>query len=222
MRLFLGLMLVSCAFQALAQEVDDPPLFPEFSNFQASKEKPADEIVSKEEKSDENLIVDSDIDNEKLKQDLFEVSTPTSESPNTENSSTSPETMEEEEESEKEEDKDRKIYLFIDGVKATLTPNRNASFCTAVFAVANRLKKPLKAISGTFTVGSMTKQFSFTNIAKEGASGLKYTFIGTSCEEILNEPAYTVKKCQIEGWSEKKCKNKVEFVPIPKEENHLK
>ena len=59
-------------------------------------------------------------------------------------------------------------YIIIDDVKATLTPNRNASFCTATFAVINTLKKEVKAFSGSFTVGKLSKKFSFNNIEPHG------------------------------------------------------
>ena len=64
----------------------------------------------------------------------------------------------------------------------------------------------------------MTKQFKFNNIEKEQAGASKYTFVGTACEQIVNEPAYTIETCQVEGWSEKKCKEKVEFLKLQRED----
>jgi len=216
MKFFLGLIMVSCSFAALAQNAEEPSLFPELSGF-ATTQQPAvqtNDTVVETEKEEEDFSEDEIITEE---EDLFkETETPTvaTEEPTNE-------TKDSAEEEDEEDEKEQYIYIVVDDVKATLTPNRNASFCSAAFAVANGLKKELKAFSGSFTVGSMTKEFKFTNVPKEQAAAAKYMFVGTSCEEILNPPSYTIQTCQVEGWSEKKCKSKVQFVPIPKQENTL-
>ena len=219
MKFFLTLIMVSCSFAALAQDAEEPSLFPELSGFSVTQQ-PAvqtNDAIDETEKKEEDVSEDEITANE---EDLFkepENPTVTTEEPTNE---TEEEEEEEEEESE-EDEKEQHIYIVVDDVKATLTPNRNASFCSAAFAVANGLKKELKAFSGSFTVGSMTKEFKFTNVPKEQAAAAKYMFVGTSCEEILNPPSYTIQTCQVDGWSEKKCKDKVQFVPIPKQENTL-
>lgn len=217
MKFFLSLIMVSCSFAALAQSTEEPSLFPELTGFAVAK--PANQTtndiieVTEENKNTEDISGGEILPEE---EDLFKKTetTPVQSEETTEST-------EEETEENEENEEEQHIFIVIDDVKATLTPNRNTSFCSAAFAVANGLKKELKAFSGTFTIGSMTKEFKFANIGKEQASAAKYMFVGTSCEEILNPPAYTIQTCQVEGWSEKKCKSKVEFVPIPKQEDSL-
>ena len=215
MKYFLSLIMVSCSFAALAQNAEEASLFPELSGLVSAApaaQTDIDAVVSDEE---EEETISSQEEEASSEEDLFKTEETIPQAQEDTESTT-------EEGSEEEDDeKEQHIYIVIDDVKATLTPNRNASFCSAAFAVANGLKKEIKDFSGNFTIGSMTKEFKFSNIAKEQASAAKYMFVGTSCEEILNPPAYTIKTCQVEGWSEKKCKSKVQFVAIPKQEDTL-
>ena len=208
MKLFLTLILASCSLVAFAQTSDENALFPELSRFSGSSSKQEEDPDLKTEKQD---VSDSQSAEEKSDgEDLFAKKETVLESAD----KTEPE---EEKEEEEGEDDEHFIFISFADVKATLTPNRNASFCFASFIALNHLKKELKSFSGDFTIGSMTKQFKFYNVEKERIAGAKYTFVGTSCEEILNPPSYNITTCQVDGWSEKKCKSKVRFVPVPKD-----
>ena len=68
----------------------------------------------------------------------------------------------------------------------------------------------------------MTKKFNINNLQKGQAAGAKYMFVGTSCEQILNPPQLEIRTCEVEGWSEKKCKGKVKYVQIPQNETIAK
>lgn len=221
MKFFLSLMVLSCSCIALAQSTEEPSLFPTLSGFtdEETVTKTDNDTIGVKEQTETISSSNETILEEETEEDLFKEPAP----PQLNQTEVTPETGKEtvEEEEDNDDDKQQRIYITIDDVQATLTPNRNASFCSAAFAVVNGLKKELKAFSGNFTIGSMTKEFKFNNVAKEQAAALKYMFIGTSCEEILNQPAYTITKCEVEGWSEKKCKNKVQFIAIPKQENTL-
>ena len=186
--------LVFYAVTTLAQTGEEESLFPELDDFGSS----SNTIATPEEETP------SDIGQDLFAQKIdFSVRAPSQEG-----------TAEETD----QDDKGQCIYIALDDINATLTPNSNASFCSAAFVVANGLKKEIISFSGTFTVGSMTKEFKFDHIEKEQAAGSKYTFVGNSCAEILNPPAYTIQTCQVEGWSEEKCKKKISFIAVPKEE----
>ena len=199
MRFILSLLFLSYAVGASAQEES---LFPELAGLSST--------IKEQESSEEN----SEVINESVEMD--QVEEPLS---NEEDLFQPKEDLIEaevitdvEDVSKEEEDKEQYILWTLDDIKATLTPNRNASFCSATFAVANTLRKELKSFSGTFTVGDMTKKFDIKNLKKERGVVSKYMFVGTSCEQILNPPLLDIEKCQVDGWSEKKCKEKVKFI----------
>ncbi len=216
MKLFLILALLSNSCIALAQSSTEESLFPELAAFSTQDYKKLDEqsrntiIIPKEEQlqNDQEQLPEEDQIDEK---NLFEenAAEPVQES--------IPSTEEENQNEDQEDDEQQNIIVTINDIDATLTPNREASFCSANFVVGNGLKKEIKSFSGTFTIGTVTKKFSFKNIAKRNVFAKKYIFIGTSCEQITNEPQLVIESCQVEGWSEKKCKSKVQFVPLPKD-----
>lgn len=216
MKLFLIFALLSFPYMVFGQE---DSLFPELSKLSSSDHKESDKLPQNTITipQNENFEEDSlDENSETVIQEdsLFE--------PDINSSTTDDEAKREKEgegeEENDDEDKEQHTYLFIDNAKATLTPIRNASFCTADFIAANKLKKELKQISGTFTIGEMQKNFIFNNIPVNTAAGAHYTFVGTSCEQILNAPKVEVNTCQVDGWSEKKCLDKIMFLAIPKQD----
>ena len=214
MKLFLILALLSSSSIVLAQESEEPSLFPELSAYKnETSEKAAIPTIQNDDLS--NNISDAEKPDSAIEEDLFAPSQQEDDS-----LKNVPQKQEEpkEEEEEEEDDQKQQIVMTLNDVKATLTPNRNASYCSAVFAVANGLKKELKAFAGTITIGKSTKKFNFQNIAKQNVFASKYLFLGNACEQILDEPKIDIQKCQVENWSEKKCKEKIIFIPIPKNE----
>ena len=219
MKLFLILASLSISYIALAQNSTEDSLFPELSAFSTSNYKKLD-AQSKEavaipngESSEANVepLLEEFVTED---EDLF------SKQDTTESVQDNINSVEETEEPEEDDnDNQQKIVLTITDINATLASNRDASFCTATFVVGNALKKEIKSFSGDFTIGSVTKKFLFKNIAKQNVFAKKYVFTGTSCEQITNEPKLDIQSCQVEGWSEKKCKEKVQFIPIPKEQD---
>jgi len=189
MKYFLSLIMVFCSFAALAQNTEEAPLFPELSGLVTGAPAAQTDIDSVASDEEEGEAISSQEEESSSEEDLFK----TEETIPQTQEGTETTAEEESEEEEEEDEKEQHIYIVIDDVKATLTPNRNASFCSAAFAVANGLKKEIKDFSGNFTIGSMTKEFKFSNVGKEQASAAKYMFVGTSCEEILNPPANTIK-----------------------------
>ena len=194
------MIFISYSITTLAQTGEGESLFPELDDFAS-----ASNTIS----TAETEKTPSDTEQTDPEDDLFAEKT---------DSSAHMPSKEDTIEETDQDDQGQYIYIALDDIKATLTPNSNASFCSAAFIVANGLKREIISFTGTFTVGSMTKEFKFDHIEKEQAAGSKYTFVGNSCAEILNPPAYTIQNCQVEGWSEEKCKKKVAFVAIPKEE----
>lgn len=200
MRLILILLLLSCSFSTFAQEES---LFPELDELNYSKTT-SDETV--ESQSNDIIIAESEeSENSINKQDLFQ---------KTEESVQDTVEPKPEENAKEEDDKDKYILWTIDNVNATITPNPVTSYCSASLGIFNMLGKELKEFSGSFTFGDMTKEFKFSNLAKEKASGYKYMFVGTACEQILNIPELNIKTCKVDGWSEKKCKEKVKYLQL--------
>ena len=210
--LFILMMLVYSVNNVLAQNSEEPLLFPELSAFDDASQRPKQgEKVETEGQTGESDIPDfevSKIQDKDLFADKKEDFTPPEEKD-----------IQQKQEDDEEDDRGQDILLLVDDVRATLTPSRDASFCFASWKMMNNLKKTVKTLSGSLTIGTMTKEFKFTNVEKGRMGEEKYTFLGTSCEKILDPPEYTVQTCEVEGWSEKKCKNKIKFVPISKEEN---
>ena len=212
MRYFLTLLLVSSSLAVLAQSPrNEASLFPELNVIKPENTTSNEEIILK--KTDELLEKDQssqDTSDDIEEEDLF---VEPEEKPTIENKEKEP----------KEEDDGipTAIVWNIDGVQATLTPNRNSSFCSCLFGVYNYTKKKLEKFSGTVTIGGMRKKFNFSGIGKKQLKVSRYTFIGTACEKILDPPEINVQKCQIEGWTEKKCKSHVLFVPLPDSRNNL-
>ena len=216
MRYFLTLLLLSSSLTVFAQSSNEASLFPELNAI-----KPND--VTNDPKTtlkEDGELLDADIDMESLmaENDLIEANLnllAESEEESTE------ETSEEEGKEEGDDGIPPAIVWNIDDVQATLTPNRNSSFCSCLFGVFNYTKKKLEKFSGTITIGGMRKKFNFSGIDKKQLKVARYTFVGTPCEKILDQPEINVQKCQVEGWTEKKCKSHVLFVPFPDSRNNL-
>ena len=205
------LCLLAMGSSVLAQETAEPFLFPELANI---KEKQDVSAVSEENiTSDEVVDVveteptpneENDIETEDLFREAEE--TPTEEVQ---------ETVEEEDE---ENDENGKIFFMIPDVDATITSNKAVSYCTFTLVVENDLKKDLKKISGTLRIGTAEKKFNFSNLSRNGGlAGFEYMLIGASCEKVLDPPVINVTTCQVDGWSEKKCKEKVTYTSLTNE-----
>ena len=212
MRSFLAFLILTTAMAGMAQE----SLFPEFSEILDAEENQtvenAEEIFNEESSLEESQTTN---DEKEISEDvdLFKEK-------EVQKVETSPQNEEKEPE-ETEEEKKQKIEIGVIEVNSTLAPNRNMSFCSVKFGVENKTKKELNNISGNFTIGTYTKQFKFSKVEKGGKKSEDFYFVGDSCEQekILAIPAIEITKCQIQDWSEKKCRSKVEIISVTMEEN---
>ena len=185
MKFLLALLLVSCSAVSFAQIAEESSLFPELNVLKSEKSKESvssEPSAQKENKEEENTTVSKEIEQTPVIQD-----------------SPKDETKDEEEEKQQ-------IGIIFDNIDATLTPNRHGSFCSISLGVFNGTKKELNGFSGVFTIGKSQESFNFSKIKSKEGKGKSYTFIGRDCEMILNTPQTVLQKCQIEGWSEQKCK----------------
>ena len=224
MKSFLVLLLVFCTFKSMAQ-TENSSLFPELTigtaeNTIKSEEVKTEETAQVEEQATTDESIESTDTASKTEEEVKEeedLFTNSDAKTNSEEEATQEENTEED--AEEEEEDEQHIYLTVDNVNATLAPDRDASFCTASLVIVNGLKKDLKKISGNFTIGEMTKDFSFTNLPVGQSDAMKYVFIGRSCERILDAPLINVLQCQVKDWTEKKCKSKVVFIQQQSSDN---
>ena len=211
MRYFLTLLLLSSSFSVFAQSSEETPLFPELNVIKSEDTEISEENGElTEENAQESSVISDDTGIEEEVSSSDEISEEEG-------------ILADEEKIEEEEEKETPQYIFwtVDDVQATLAPNRNGSFCSLAFLVSNQTKKKLEKFSGTFTIGEMQKKFNFSGVNKGESVVSRYTFVGTSCEKILDPPEINIQKCKMENWSEKKCKSKVKFVSLPNSENSL-
>lgn len=129
----------------------------------------------------------------------------------------SEESPEEEGDSE-QDDKEEKVYIALDNIQTTVAAVKEVSYCRGSFILFNGFKKrPLQELSVSLKIGNTDKKFDFKNVAPQATSGKNFIIIGEDCAAILKVPPVDIQKCQIKGISKKKCKEKIEFVPIPQD-----
>ena len=78
----------------------------------------------------------------------------------------------------------------------------------------NDTKKVIQEISGTIGIGDQTKDFKFENVQSGESFGWPLQIVGGACDSMLQIPNIQVNVCKMERLSEKKCKEKLLFVPI--------
>lgn len=121
---------------------------------------------------------------------------------------------EEEDEEESKEDEERKIYIGLTDIEGTVASVRAVSYCSGVLVVVNGLKKTIQEISGDITIGNQTKNFEFSKVGFEESVGWPIQLVGNACESFLSAPSLNIKKCKVEGMSEKRCRSKLLYVPL--------
>lgn len=118
------------------------------------------------------------------------------------------------EEEEEEDDPEQRITVYMDDAQATLTPNRDFSYCFGVLKFLNTLKRPVQALSFTLKYGDLSMDYNPRNLMPNQEQTGTINLIGTACEQILDMPEITIKKCVVEEMSEANCKKKFEFLPL--------
>jgi len=124
-----------------------------------------------------------------------------------------PEATEEEEE-EEEEDEEQKITVYMQDAEATITPNRNFSYCYGIIKVLSTMKKPVEALDITLKYGGLSSNYNVRNLVKNNEQTGTITLMGDACEHIMDMPEMTIKTCKIADMEEAACKKKVEFLPL--------
>lgn len=129
-----------------------------------------------------------------------------------------PEESPEEEEDSEQDDTEQKVYIALDNIQTTVAAVKEVSYCRGSFILFNGFKKrPLQELSVSLKIGNTDKKFDFKNVAPQATSGKNFIIIGEDCAAILKVPPVDIQKCQIKGISKKKCKEKIEFLPIPQD-----
>ena len=147
------------------------------------------------------------------------ITEPTSETPNQETDLFAPKQAEatqqaEQQEEQEEEDPEQRITVYLEDAQATITPNRNFSYCFGVLKFLNTLKRPVLALDIVLKYGSLTASYNVTNLMPQVEQTGSFNLLGDACERILDMPEVTINKCQVEDMDEKTCKKKFEFVPL--------
>ena len=119
-----------------------------------------------------------------------------------------------EEEEEEEEHEEQKITIYMQDAEATMTPNRNFSYCFGILKVLSTMKKPVVALDVVLKYGDLTTNYNVRNLVKDAEQTGTITLMGDSCEHIMDMPEMTIKTCKIPDMDEKACKKKVEFLPL--------
>lgn len=222
MKFLLAFMLLSCSTFAFAQNSTEPSLFPELdvlktkndstnkSESAVSTANPREEITVK----NVNNIFDT---NNQTINDSIPIASDTKGKTQT----ATVQQKEQEPQEKKEKEEEQNILVFLDDIDVTLTPNRSGSFCSAKFGILNNTKKQLKEFSGSLVINQIRKDFDYSNTKSKAGRGDSYIFIGRECEQLMDPPELEIKKCKIDGWSEKKCKESIVFFATSNQENNL-
>lgn len=125
--------------------------------------------------------------------------------------------QQEEQKEEEEDDPEQRIIVYLEDARATMTPNRNFSYCFGALKFLNTLKRPVLALDLVLKYGDMNAKYSVKNLMPKVEQKGTFNLLGESCEHILDMPEITIKKCQVENMEEKTCKKKFEFVPLRNE-----
>ncbi len=119
-----------------------------------------------------------------------------------------------EEEEEEEEEEEQKITVYMQDAEATITPNRNFSYCYGIIKVLSTMKKPVQVLDITLKYGALTSKYNVRNLVKDNEQTGTITLMGDACDHIMDMPEMTITACQIEDMEEAACKKKVEFLPL--------
>ncbi len=119
-----------------------------------------------------------------------------------------------EEEETEEEKRSAQIRIYSDNVDATITPNRNFSYCFGSIKFYNGLRRVIQNLEVKLTYGDIEANYTIRNLAPKATQEESITLLGTACEVIMEMPAVEVKKCQVPEMEENACKKRVVFVPL--------
>lgn len=214
--LFSSLALLSSV--CFAQNKEEPSLFPEldFGVIQAEVESDdvgvteAENLLNEQAEIQEETESDVQQNEEETKQEeivLVQEEVPESQ----------PETEQEaitEEEEESEEDKEKFIYLALNDIKNYGATIKAVSYCSGYFVLFNDTKKAVQEISGTVGIGDQKKEFKFENVQSGGSVGWPLQIVGAACDSMLQIPDIQIDVCKVERMSDKKCREKLLFIPI--------
>jgi len=106
------------------------------------------------------------------------------------------------------------IQIYSDNVDATITPNRNFSYCFGSIKFYNGLRRPIQNLVVVLTYGDLETKYSIRNLAPRKTQTEKITLVGTACEQLMDMPKVDVQKCQVPDMEENTCKKRVSFVPL--------
>ena len=121
---------------------------------------------------------------------------------------------EEADEEEEDEEEDQKITIYMQDADATITPNRDFSYCFGILKVTSTMKKPVEALDVVLKYGGLTSNYNIRNLVPKDEQTGTISLMGEACEHILDMPEITIKTCRVPEMSEAKCKKKVEFLPL--------
>ncbi len=214
--LFAGSVMAQELFPELAGVKGHTKESPQSVNIQV-KEKTLEEEVSHqkegeaEEGGEEKLSAEGELSEEdgigsetETETDLFEEKTKVEET----------EEAPVEESEEEEDEKDQKITIYMQDADATITPNRDFSYCFGILKILNTLKKPVQALDVVLNYGGLTTKYNIRNLQPQGEQTGSITLMGRACETILDMPEMTINACKVEDMKEATCKKKVEFLPL--------
>ncbi|MBQ3695380.1 MAG: hypothetical protein II938_00190 [Alphaproteobacteria bacterium] len=122
-----------------------------------------------------------------------------------------------EEEQEEEDDGQQRITIYLDNAKATITPNRNFSYCFGLLKFLNTLKRPVLALDIVLKYNNLTTGYNIRDLQPNVEQIGSFSLVGDACERILDMPTVTIKTCRVEDMEEATCKKKVEFIPLRRE-----
>ena len=200
----------------LAQTEQEPSLFPELDFGVIQAEVDSDEVSETQAESilQEQQDIQGDVTDEVLEQVTEEESVP-EEVSQAETESTPVESDEElPEDEETDEEKEKLIYLALNNIKNYAATIKAVSYCSGYFVLFNDTKKVIQEISGTIGIGNQTKDFKFENVQSGESFGWPLQIVGAACDSMLQIPNIQINVCKMERLSEKKCKEKLLFVPI--------
>ena len=120
----------------------------------------------------------------------------------------------EDDEEEDEDSENQYITIYSDNVKATITPNRNFSYCFGEIRFENTLKKPVTEISVDLDYSGIVSSFTVRNLQPKTEKTESLTLVGEACENIMGTPGITIKRCAVPEMAESTCKKKVVFMPL--------
>ena len=213
--IFVFFFLLAGMGTAFAQAQDDAYSFPDLS-FDFEQEEITDSQPEEETNGEEtDLVLEESEVVENTEEQPSVVENQPVQSEELKTDVTEQNVEEVEEETEEEEEEEKFIYLALNNVKSHMSVIKSVSYCSAEFILYNDTKRVVQEVSGTLGIGDQKKKFEFKNVQPAQPVGLAYQIVGNACESILNVPDIQVEVCKVERMSEKNCKAKLVFVPIP-------